>query len=179
MLLVAGCATAPPPEAPPATGVYLEAFTLSARMSIRVADRADNVRIEWRHTPTEDVMRFFTPFGSQLAEVSATPERSVLRRGDAAEYAASFAVLTRNQLGVALDAREFARWVQGFDLDASRLPATPVQAPSSGEVPRAWRIVAENFQVVPNQPGARYARRLVATDNDVVLRIVIDEFRAL
>ncbi len=163
VLLVAGCATAPPPEPPPPSGVYIDAFTLSARMSIRVADRVDSVRIEWRHTPTEDVMRFFTPFGSQLAEVSATPERSVLRRGDATEFAASFAVLTRDQLGVALDAREFARWVQGFDLDA----------------PRGWRIVAENFQAVPNRPGARHARRLVATDNDVVLRIVIDEFRAL
>lgn len=163
LLLMAGCATAPPPSAPPVSGAFVEAFTLSARMSIRIADRVDSVRIEWRHTPSEDVMRFFTPFGSQLAEVSATPERSVLRRGDATEIAASFAVLTRDQLGVALDAREFARWVQGFDLDA----------------PRAWRIVAENFQTVPNVPGARYARRLVATDDDVVLRVVVDEFKPL
>jgi outer membrane biogenesis lipoprotein LolB len=186
--IVSGCASTRTPDAAqiavaPATSseaIIAESFVLAGRMSVRQGSgadaRVDTVRIEWQHAPDRDVMRFFSPFGSQLAEITATPLRSTLSRGDAVEHAASFAALTRSQLGVAIDARLLARWVQGVDTDKTQRIALSGAGAEKIDDAREWTIKTENVQTLPGASRFRYAARLTATDGETTLRLVVDQF---
>jgi outer membrane biogenesis lipoprotein LolB len=184
--IVSGCASTRTPDAAriavaPATSseaTIAESFVLAGRMSVRQGSgadaRVDTVRIEWQHAADRDVMRFYSPFGSQLAEITATALGSTLTRGDAVEQAASFAALTRSQLGVAIDARLLARWVQGVDTDKAQRLA--LSGAGKADEAREWTIKTENIQTLPGASRFRYAARLTATDGETTLRLVVDQF---
>jgi outer membrane biogenesis lipoprotein LolB len=94
--------------------------------------------------------------------------------GDAVEQAASFAALTRSQLGVAIDARLLARWVQGVELDKAQRLA--LSGTGKADEAREWTIKTENIQTLPGASRFRYAARLTATDGETTLRLVVDQF---
>jgi outer membrane lipoprotein LolB len=120
-----GCAVSPPvttPEVPPALTipqVFIERFALAGRLSIRVGDRLDSVRIEWTRDANKETINFFSPFGSQLAQVSASAEGASLARGDQTEYAPTVGALTQSLLGTPIDTALLARWVQGLDVSVA------------------------------------------------------------
>lgn len=187
MALLAGCATVPKdtqsgqataPNAAP--DKVIQQFVLTGRISVRVGDKLDTARIEWTRDigtsrPNQESMKFFTPFGSQVAEISTTPRGVLLRQGENVVEAADFAILTHQMFGVAIDTASLAKWVQGVDLDR----AQPISYGEPGSAPRKWQITAENFRPVDGTPGARIAARVTAIEGDTVLRVVVDQFRAL
>jgi len=172
MILLAGCAATPPITQsgfPPGPQVFIERFSLSGRLSVRVADRLDSARIEWVRDGKRETMRFFSPFGSQLAEVASTPEGATLTRGDVAEYAGSVGALTESLIGVAINTDLLARWVQGIDVD-------PAAVLTTGDRVARWAILAENLRAVDGVVGGRIALRTSATQADRSIRLVIDSF---
>lgn len=173
-LMLAGCATDAPKSglAPLTAGVLVERFALSGRMSIRQQDRLDTVKIEWQREGAREVMRFYSPLGGQLAELSVAADGAVLTRGETVEKAPSVTVLTSRLLGVALDTALLARWVQAIDLDNAAALAGDDRA-------RRWSIQVEGLRAVDGMPSARVASRVDATEGDLRVRLVVDEFRVL
>ena len=195
-LMLAGCAVSLPvaereqPVSPTTTQVFVERFQLSGRLSVRVADRLDSVRIEWVRDGVKETINFFSPFGSQLAQVLASSEGASLTRGEQTEYAKTIGELTQSLLGTAIDTGLLARWVQGLDVSNS------VNAPivTEGRLVR-WTVRAEDVRAVggvavgvgagagegagERKPSGRYATRVTATEGETTVRLFVDQFRPL
>jgi outer membrane biogenesis lipoprotein LolB len=182
LALLAGCVTVPSstPEPTPSAQSTLQPlvaqFSVVARMSIRVGEARDTVKIEWTRTPPTESMKIFSPFGAQLAEVRTNQDGATMHisRGGQAEtiQAASIGDLTAQALGVRLDTAQLTRWMQGRDLDG----APNLALPTESGVPRTWQVTAENLRTVE---GASVAARVTAISGDIVVRVVIDEFRVV
>lgn len=171
-LSLAACVGLPPvaPITPATQAVaFADKFRLNGRLSVRTAERLDTASIVWaRQSATDETLQFFTPFGSQLAEIAVSRGRATLTRGKEIETTDSLAELVDRLLGVRIDTSDIARWVQGVGLDA---------AGNTSE--QGWKIFAEDFQL---RDGAKVASRITVTRQGGVdttsVRIVIDEFHS-
>ena len=161
LLLAAGCATVPSSTPLPQLSGVPQAFEMSGRLALRVADRSEIARLRWTHRPASDEWVLASPLGNEVARIRSDAGGAVLAQaGGAPEHAHSFAALTLKVLGVALDPATLAAWLHG------------TQAPAAGD----WTVVLDEKQ----RAGAvEIARRLSATRGDIVVRLVVDEYRAL
>ncbi|MEI6738326.1 MAG: lipoprotein insertase outer membrane protein LolB [Pseudomonadota bacterium] len=172
-----GCAIAPDfnhSHESISTMPFIQRFELTARISVRVAEKLDSAKIVWIRSPPNETLKLFTPFGSQIAEVVADRDGARIQRaGDTTTTAsaATVADLMAVAIGVRLDTAALARWVQGFDLQTT----FDMDVFPGGGVVRAWSVQAENLRVIDS---ARVASRITAISGDTVVRVVIDEFRA-
>jgi outer membrane lipoprotein LolB len=151
-------------------------FLLSGRISVRVDDRLDSAKIVWERNPKEERLKFFSPFGSQLAEVSRIKGgRTTLIQGSETVAAESISQLTQSLLGVALETDEIARWVQGDGLTEN----VPFDFSSADGT--VWRVTAEKFESTSEVDASsyRFVSRLTATKGDTRVRFVVDEWKAL
>jgi outer membrane biogenesis lipoprotein LolB len=171
-LLLTACATPPSTQIADNTHAYAERFTLTARVSVRVGEKLDTVKLDWTRSPPNEVIKIFTPFGAQVAEIKANRDGATVLANNQTQSAATVADITATALGVRLDTALLARWVQGRDLTSA---ATFAVFPESGNA-SPWQVVAENFRVID---GARVASRITAITGDTVVKVVIDEFRTL
>ncbi len=144
-------------------------FSLVGRISVRVNDKIDSGQIRWSRSPVEERVGLFSPLGSQVAElVSDTQTRVVtLQRGKEMLAADSVGELTQSLLGVRLDLDRMAAWVQGMGLPEN---VNTDMTLTNGEV---WQVTAERYQSSGNH---RFASRVNAVRNDIVVRLVIDEW---
>ncbi|HEX9390570.1 MAG TPA: outer membrane lipoprotein LolB [Usitatibacteraceae bacterium] len=177
--LLNACETLPPANtASIANASVTSRFLLSGRLSIRAGERLDSVKLVWRKDQHEERLQFFTPFGSQLAEVSQIDGGiATLRQGKDVLTAESLGILTESFLGIALDTGEIGQWVQGVGLNDGEPRELRLR---DGSI---WRVTAERMQsaAVPERPDTvfRYAARLTAVKGDITIRLVVDEWRAL
>lgn len=188
VVILAACSSLPPPQLSVGR-ITSEAqfFTLTGRLSIRQNDRLDAVKIVWSKDAREERLKFFTPFGSQLAEVvkitlDGGRAEVTLNNGNQVTRAASIDELTESVLGVTLEVDQIARWVQGMGLTED-LPQDIRLRDGS-----VWQVTAERFQNA--QDIYRYAARISAVKGahsavgthfvagDISLRLVVDEWRA-
>ncbi len=153
-------------------------FSLTGRISVRVDDRLDSAKIIWERNHDGERLKFFTPFGSQLAEVARDKDgRTTMSQGGETVAAESIEVLTQSLLGVALETDEVARWVQGDHLTENK----PFEfASADGTV---WQVTAEKFESVSANSASeyRYVSRLTAVKakDGTRVRLVVDEWKAL
>ena len=160
-LLAAACVTVPSTSPLPQLAGVPAAFEMSGRLALRVADRSEIARLRWTHRPASDEWVLASPLGNEVARIRSDDSGAVLQQAGAApERASSFAALTQKLLGVALDPATLAGWLHG------------AERPVAGE----WSVTLDEKQ----RAGAvEIARRLSATRGDVVVRLVVDEYRAL
>ena len=170
-VLLAGCAVVHPGStlAPQGVPVLIERFSLAGRLSVRVGDQLDSVRLEWVRDGRRESISFFSPFGAQLAAVSATTEGATLIRGGVVERAESVSALTESAIGVAISTDLLTRWVQGFEVESD---ATSVGDDRASR----WTIRAENLRAVEGVAGGRVASRMSATSGETTIRLVVDSF---
>ncbi|MEP7155362.1 MAG: outer membrane lipoprotein LolB [Betaproteobacteria bacterium] len=173
-MLLQGCATVSAPSLQPAssTAAALPAkyFELQGRISVRVGERLDPGKITWTRSAQEERIKFFTPLGSQVAElVKVSGGPVTLRRGQETLTAATFTELTATMLGVPLDMDAIAAWTQGIGLTENE---SVEKRFGNGDV---WQVTAEKFQ---SQGAYRFASRLTAISAETVVRLVIDEWHA-
>lgn len=172
-ILMQGCAsvgTSGGTTAHAANSTQAPFFTLHGRISVRVGDRLDTGKIQWSKLPTEERLQFFTPFGSQVAELVKTANKPVtLRRDQETLTAANIGELTASLLGVPLDMEAIATWTQGIGLNENEETEKRF---ANGDT---WQVTAERFKM---QGTHRIASRLSAIKGDTVVRLVVDEWRA-
>lgn len=161
-LFLASCAAVPPPAPLPSLTAVPAAFEMSGRLAVRQGDRSEIARLRWTHRPGSDRWAFASPLGNEVARIESSANGATLTQaGGPQENAASFADLTQRILGIALEPAALATWLHG---------TVPPAAP--GE----WSVTIEETQ----RAGAvDLARRISATRGDVVVRLVVDEYRAL
>ena len=163
VLVLAGCATAPPATPPPTLSAIPKAFEMLARLSVRQGDRSDIARLRWTHHAANDEWVFSSPIGNEVARIESGPSGAkLLRAGAASEEAASFEALTERVLGVPLDPAELSRWLHG-------------EAAPRGFAAQ-WRVTIDEKQ---SAGAVELARRVTATRGDIVMKLVVDQYRAL
>ena len=160
--LCAACAVTPVPQASlPQLSAVPASFEMSGRLALRQGDRSEIARLRWEHTPASDRWVFASPLGNEVARIESGPRGATLKRaGGEDEEAPTFAALTERLLGISLEPAALARWLHGA-----------VPADSGG-----WTVAIEETQ---RAGEIQMARRLSATRGDVVVRLVVDEYRSL
>lgn len=175
-LLLGACASVELPphqtEAHP-SAVFAPHFILRGRLSIRVEQKIDNATVRWQRSSGLERLQFFTPLGSQVAEIEQLENApATLRQGEArpTREAPSIAQLTSEILGVALDTGTVARWTQGIELIEGKANMVNM---GDGQI---WNVTADPFRREGNR---RVVSRLTAIRGDTVIKLVIDEWEAL
>jgi outer membrane biogenesis lipoprotein LolB len=172
LIALGGCASmpSPPAETNAAERPLVESFELTGRISVRVGDRLETAKIVWQRNPAGERLQFFTPFGSQVAEVERNGAADVtLRRGTEITSATSMASLTESLLGAPLDTGEIARWVQGGGLRENEVVEVLLRDGAR------WQVTAEKFQtrLLPD----RVVTRLLAVKDETVVRLFVDDWQ--
>lgn len=138
------------------------AFEVSGRLALRQGDRSDIAKLRWTRHRDSDLWVISSPLGNEVARLESRVEGATLTRaGSASESADSFQALTERLLGIALDPATVAGWLHG---------AAP------GTAPGDWKVTIDEAQRAGN---VDLAKRITATRGDVVVRLVVDEYRAL
>jgi len=157
-LLLAACAAVPP--APIALDGIPPAFEMKGRLSVAQAGRGEILRLRWSHGPSADEWVLATPVGTEVARIERVAAGlTVHRPGEAPLAAASFAELTENLLGAALDERLLVAWLHG--------------RPLAG--PEGWAVTIDESQRFGE---LEVARRLTARREETVVKLVVDDYRA-
>ena len=160
-VLLAACATAPTQPLPQLSAVP-ESFEIAARLAIRQDQRSDIAKLRWTRRRDSDLWVISSPIGNEVARVQSDASGATLNLPDGSEVSApTFEALTERILGVGLDPAEVAAWLHGK---------------SAPEAREGWKVAIDEKQ----QAGAvQIARRVTATRGDVMVRLVVDEYRAL
>ncbi len=161
-LLLASCAITPAPSALPSLDRVPAAFEMSGRLAVRQGDKSEIARLRWTHTPASDVWAFASPLGNEVARIASSAGGATLTQaGGETHVAASFSALTERILGVPLDPATLAGWLHGT---------------SAADVPGGWKVTFDEKQLAGS---VELARRLSAIRGDVVVRLVVDEYRVV
>jgi outer membrane biogenesis lipoprotein LolB len=158
-LLAGACATVPKPL-PDLTGIPA-AFEISGRLALRQGERNDIAKLRWTHRGTSDLWVIASPLGSEIARIESDRDGATLTQASGGGVQAdSFADLSERAIGMALEPAELARWLHG-------------RRPPPGE---GWEVTIEETQ----KAGAvDIARRISVRRGDVLVRLVVDEYREL
>lgn len=152
----------PPAPLPDLTGVP-SAFEMTGRLSIQQGDRRDIARLRWTRRPASDQWVISSPIGNEVARIESSPRGATLERAGAEpEEAPSFEALTARFLGIGLNPADLSAWLHG-------------RTPSQG-LPAHWKVTIDEKQAAGN---VELARRLTATRDDVVVRLVVDNYRVI
>ena len=160
-ILLSACALTPQPSVLPALERVPTAFEMSGRLAVRQGDRSEIARLRWAHAPASDVWVFASPLGNEVARIeSSAGGASLTQAGGDRHAAASFSALTERLLGVALDPGTLAGWLHG----------APVTSAAG------WSVTLDEKQTAGS---VEIARRLSAIRGDVVVRLVVDDYRVV
>jgi outer membrane lipoprotein LolB len=176
-LAVAGCASAPsvaPPAGAPATD---EPFAVDGRLSARRGSEAVSITFTWTHVSPRDEFVVSTPLGQTVAELSsdASVPRAEMRAADGRrDVASDLATLSERLVGFPLPLEALAWWARG---------APHADAPHTEEIDHAGRagvLRQDGCEIgyVYADDAARRPSRLVVGCGELVLRILLDRWRA-
>ena len=159
--LLAGCALTPQATTLPSLSAVPAAFEMSGRVAVRNGQQNDLARLRWTHASASDRWVVATPLGNEVARIESDAGGATLEQASGApQHAASFAALTQQLLGVALDPAALAAWLHG----------TPPEAAGG------WAVTLDERQAAGR---VEIARRVTAVRGDVTVRLVVDDYRAL
>ena len=162
LLLLGACATVPESTPLPQLAAVPSAFEMSGRIAVRQGDRSEIARLRWTHRPGRDLWVISSPLGNEVARIESGPEGATLAQAGApTETAPTFAALAQRFIGLALDPATLAGWLHGGTQQAAQ---------------GGWQVTMDETQQAGN---VQIARRLSASRGDAVVRVVVDEYRAL
>jgi outer membrane biogenesis lipoprotein LolB len=161
-LLLGACTLVPATTALPVLDRVPATFEMSGRLAVRQGDRSEIARLRWTHAPSSDIWVFASPLGNEVARIESSAGGATLTQaGGERHAAASFAALTERIIGVALDPATLAGWLHGAPLSSA---------------PGDWSVTLDEWQ---RAGSVELARRLSAIRGDVVVRLVVDDYRVV
>ena len=190
-LLLAGCATLPPPATETAGQAaqrrFHETIDIGGRLSVRYQANGREESLHgsftWSQTPAQTIVNLLSPLCQTVAAIEVNAEGAILRQaGLQAKSAASVDALTAETLGWPLPVAGLREWLQGFAVDSSgeRVVATPPETRIHSR--DGWRIhyaswLEDNSSSPQNRPRRIDLARNTEQAGDVSLRIVIDTWQ--
>ena len=135
---------------------------MSGRLAVRQGQRNEIARLRWTHRPAADTWVIASPLGNEVARIESSAGGATLYPAGSQPFQAdSFAALTERVLGVALEPAELAAWLHGAAAPAS----------ASG-----WTVTLDERQKAGE---VEIARRMSASRGDVLVRLVVDDYKPL
>jgi len=160
---LAACASAPPQAPLPELKGVPKSFEMTSRLSIRQGDRSDIAKLRWTRKVESDQWVFSSPIGNEVARIESNAHGATLERAGAGrEEAPSFEALTERLLGVGLDPRDLSAWLHA--------------QPPARSAPDEWKVTIDEKQAAG---AVEIARRVTATRGDIVVKLVVDNYRVL
>ena len=161
-LFISACASLPASTPLPQLAAAPADFEVSGRLAVRQGDRSDIAKLRWTRQGGSDSWVIASPLGNEVARLESDARGATLHRAGAdPEHASSFQDLTERVLGVPLDPDVMASWLHGDTASAA---------------PGGWKVSIDETQKAGH---VDLARRLTAIRGDVVVRLIVDEYRAL
>lgn len=175
-LFFAGCALFE--ERPAVTGPIGEAFQLSGRVSVKYGAEAASGRITWMHDAAGDDLLFSAPLGQGVARIVRRDGVASLTTSDNKQYqAADVEALTEQVLGWRLPLAGMPDWVRGRA--AAGAPAQTLLVEGAASRLKQLRQSGWLVEFLDYAEAGGLPTRLRMSRQDVELRLVIDEWRAL
>jgi outer membrane lipoprotein LolB len=170
---VAGCATRPV-QVLPATNESIVAFSVNARVAVKLDDRGYTARLVWRHSAAHDSLRLFSPVGSIVGEIESDDKGATLTTSDKQVYRSSDAQsLTREVLGWDLPLSGLRYWVTG-----RADPAFAVQDEERDARQRFISLTQNDWRIAYSDYFADSAlpARLTLVYDRLKLRLIVDRW---
>jgi len=172
-LLVAACATLPPP-APAAIEASDAAFDVSGRLSARRGTEGAAAHFAWEHAPGRDAIALATPMGTTLARLERDADGASIERADGTvERAPDAATLAGRALGFPLPVESLAWWIRAAPHPGS---AHAIERDAAGRV-LVLRQDGWSVAYAYDDRASRPVRLLATTYPDLEVRLVIDAWR--
>ena len=158
--LLAACASLAPP--PPVSLEGLPpSFEMAGRLSVAQDGAGEIVRIRWAHRGGRDEIALSSPVGGDLALIEGGPGGYLLNRpGQTPIEYGTFSDLTSHLLSASIDRSQFIAWLH------ARVP--------TGRAAQGWAVEVPETQ---QASGLTVARRVVATREESVVKLVVDRYR--
>jgi outer membrane lipoprotein LolB len=177
LVLLASCAQVAPRDTDDkgiVASAYVPQFELAGRLSVRDGQRGEFGTLRWKRMAASEQITLVSPLGQVVAELTQQQGHPAkLVANNQTRMAATLSDLTQQALGTAVPVHELARWVQGLsgvdEAGGRRPPATQFQH-------AGWQVEAENHRVID---GSAIPARITAIKGDVVVKLVVDEWKAL
>ena len=171
---LAGCASTRLAQVLPASNASIGAFSLNARVAVRLDDRGYTASLRWRHSQAHDSLRLLSPLGTVVGEIEADSNGATLTTGDKKVYRSNdVQALTREVLGWDLPLSGLRYWVTG-----RADPALPVQALSRDNKERLKSLLQNDWRVAYLEyfgDSALPARLTLAYDR-LNLRLIVEHW---
>ena len=168
-----GCATRPP-QALPATSESIVAFSLNARVAVKLDDRGYTARLVWHHTAAHDSLRLLSPVGSVVGAIEADENGATLTTSDKKVYRSHDAQsLTREVLGWDLPLGGLRYWVTG-----RADPAFAVQDEQRDARQRFTRLTQNDWRIDYTDyfDDSALPARLTLDYDRLKLRLIVDRW---
>ncbi|HUF21345.1 MAG TPA: lipoprotein insertase outer membrane protein LolB [Burkholderiales bacterium] len=174
VVLLAGCATLPPPQPVDLTAVG--DFDLAGRIAVRVEDRGYSARMRWQHRIAGDEVWLYTPVGSVLATLTVDETGATLTTSDRKTFRShDVQALTREVLGWDLPLDGLQHWVMGR-VD----PRAPVDSAERDERQRLTRLAQRDWTIdyLAYAADGALPSLLSLQYDELRLRLVIDRWQS-
>lgn len=148
VLLLAGCATLPPPARPAAETIV--AFAFSGRLAVRQGEARHHMKIDWRHDAARDEILLATPLGQGVAEIVRDAAGARLLLADKRAFAAAdWGTLGEQVFGFRLPLSATARWLLGAPAEAEgwRMRVIERESGSPGALPAVIEFERDDIHV--------------------------------
>ncbi|HMV00971.1 MAG TPA: lipoprotein insertase outer membrane protein LolB [Rhodocyclaceae bacterium] len=175
-LLVAGCASLPPPEA---DRERVGDFAVEARFALRTLRPGETVQqasghLSWSHDREADRILLASPFGQGLAEIVIDSTGARLRTSDGSlRQAADADALLAEATGYRLPLGELPAWLLGRGGPTSQIDRDFAGRPRLIKE-NAWQI---EYGYDDDRPTSLPTRLTVTRDSELDLRLRVEEWR--
>ena len=113
-VLLAACASAPPPSMRTTADAADTPFSIAGRISARRGDAGVAGAFTWTHDAAHDAIDLSTPLGQTLAKLEGGPNGVEVRLPDGrTQTAATWRELTERAFGVTIPVDGLSAWVRG------------------------------------------------------------------
>jgi outer membrane lipoprotein LolB len=177
LLMLAGCATLPPPGAPPETVAIDAPYSVAGRLSARRGNEGLAANFTWTHEAPADRIDLASPLGQVIARLEGDATGVRVDRPDGAQVRyPDWTALTNAQFGLTIPVDGLSMWIRG----AARPEATfTLERDAQGRAlvlrQQAWEIV---YAYPDDTPGALPSRVTLRYPDatPIEVRIVVDRW---
>lgn len=149
-LALAACAQMPSGEQAASTRPARETiqrFTLEGRIAVSDGEQHHAVRLDWRHTPEDDVILISTPFGQGLARLTRDASGARLDTADERRYeAGDMESLSARLFGRPLPFEGMPRWVLGLGTGGSLPQEVDEHGRARAISEHGWRVEFAQYE---------------------------------